>query len=170
MTIKDLPYMPPFFDQYILQVSEDTHLISGLSKTKNDFDNIKEQLLSKQDYRYQPEKWTPKDILQHVIDNERIQTYRALAFARGDKAILPGFDEQLYAQNTNANDRTIEELLEEFMLIRRATIILFKGFSEEQLLNEGVAFEVKVTPAALGFQLIGHMKHHIRVLHEQYFC
>lgn len=161
--------MPRFFDRYILLIDENADLISELEKTTNDFELVKEKLITLQNYRYQPGKWTPRDILQHVIDNERIQAYRSLAFARGDKNILPGYDEQLYGDNTNANNRTIEDLLEEFQIVRKASILLYKSFTDNQFRKKGISFEVEVTPLALGFQMIGHAMHHLKVLEERYF-
>ncbi len=169
MKRSELKFLPKFFDRYILLVDENADLIQEFETTANDFEHVKEKLLRFKDYRYQPDKWTPKDILQHVIDNERIQCYRALAFARGDQNVLPGYEENLYADNTNANERTIEDLLEEFQVVRKASIILFKNFTDDQLHHKGICFEVEVTPLALGFQIIGHARHHLNVLEERYF-
>ena len=164
-----LKFLPRFFDRYIILVDENAELIGELEKTRNDFETVKPKLLKCQDYRYQPDKWTPKDILQHIIDNERIQCYRSLAFARGDQNVLPGYEENLYAENTNANTRTIVDLLEEFQIVRRASIMLYQNFKEEQFHKTGICFEVEVTPLALGFQIIGHARHHLRILEERYF-
>ena len=169
MKRSELKFLPKFFDRYILLVDETAELIGEFEATSDDFEIVKEKLLKLKDYRYQPDKWTPKDILQHVIDNERIQCYRALAFARGDQYVLPGYDENLYANNTNANDRTIEDLLKEFKVVRNSSIILFKNFRDDQLHHKGICFEVEVTPLALGFKIIGHARHHLKVLEERYF-
>lgn len=161
--------MPEFFDRYILLLDEDKDLISGLKEAKDTFETVEDLLIKYQDYRYQPNKWTPKDILQHVIDNERIQAYRALVFSRSDTNVLPGYDEQLYARNSNAGERTVDDLLEEFQLVRQASIVLFKNFTVDQFHKRGVCFEIEVTPLALGFQIIGHQIHHLNVLNERYF-
>ncbi len=167
MRIKDLKFLPEFFDRYIVQVNEAMDLMDGLRQSKNSFELIEGALLDKQDYRYAPEKWTPKQVIQHVIDNERIQSYRALAISRGDQSIQPGYDEQLYAKN--GNDRPLELLLAEFKTVRESTIFLFESMSEHQMHLEGVCFNVKITPLALGFQIIGHEMHHLRILKERYF-
>lgn len=169
MTIKDLKFIPEFFDRYIHLVDENTDLITGLIQTSDILDRMKVDLLTYQDYRYAPEKWTPKDILQHLIDNERIQSYRVLAFARNEQFSLPGYDENAYAENTTAGQRSIEDLLDEFRFVRVSTISLFKSLSPEQMHREGTCFNVKVTCLALGFQMIGHVDHHIKVLNERYF-
>lgn len=168
MKRKELQFLPKFFDRYILLVDEDAALIDELVSTQNDFRTIQDELEQKQDYRYQPGKWTPKDILQHVIDNERIQSFRSLAFARGDQSIIPGYDEQLYANNTEAINRSIDELLEEFDVVRKSTILLYGSFTPEQLLRKGICFEIEVTPLALGFQIVGHARHHLSVLKNRY--
>ncbi len=161
--------MPEFFDRYINQVDKETDLISGLEQSKDDFELVKASLERHQDYRYQPGKWTPRDVLQHVIDNERIQCYRALAFSRSDQVVLPGYDEQLYASDTNTNERTVDNLLIEFQIVRQASIFLFQNFKDEQFHISGVCSGVEVTPLALGFQILGHQIHHIKILKERYF-
>ncbi|WP_228852556.1 DinB family protein [Aegicerativicinus sediminis] len=168
MTTKDLPYLPEYFDRYINLVNKEKDLISIFEETKLDFENHRNWLENHSDFRYQPEKWTPRDILQHLIDNERIQSYRALVFSRNDHAVLPGYDENLYADNTSANMRSITDLLEEFTYVRNSTIKLFSSFSKDQLLKEGICFELKITVLALGFQIVGHQIHHLKVLQERY--
>ena len=118
---------------------------------------------------YQPGKWTVKDILQHVIDNERIMAYRALRFSRNDKTLLPGYDEEILAANTNADNLTVQQLLEEFNLVRASTIALFKGMSDSMLLRSGVAFKSDISALALGFVILGHPVHHMNVIKERYF-
>ena len=89
--------------------------------------------------RYAEGKWTIKDIIQHLIDAERIFSYRALRFSRNDKTPLPGFEENDYVENTDANKRSIQDLLTEFSAVRQSTLLLFKSFSEEQLKRIGTA-------------------------------
>tara|TARA_B100000809_G_scaffold263113_1_gene315599 strand:+ start:9342 stop:9677 length:336 start_codon:yes stop_codon:yes gene_type:complete len=108
-------------------------------------------------------------MLQHMIDTERILSYRTLVYSRNDSNGLTGFDENLYANNTNASEQTISDLLEEIQIVRTATICLFKNLSKEALYREGICFNVKMTSLALGFVIVGHLKHHIKVLYEKYF-
>ena len=161
--------MPEFFDRYIHLVSDEEALLESLENATTDLLDIKEQIETYQDFRYQEGKWSPKEILQHVIDTERILSYRALVYARNDANALPGFDENLYANNTNASKRTVADLVEEFQIVRAASICLFKNLSKEAFHREGICFQVKMTPLALGFVIVGHPKHHIKVLHEKYF-
>lgn len=170
MKRSDIQHMPQFFDRYILLV-EDIDVIEGLQKTANLFHDeaIKQTLLQLGDQVYVPGKWTAKDIIQHIIDNERVMSYRAMRFARNDKTSLPGYDEELFGANTTANSRTLDDLLAEFSIVRQSTIALFKSFSDEMLHREGISFNQKISPLALGFVLIGHPIHHLKVLQERYF-
>lgn len=170
MKRSDIQHIPQFFDRYIL-LAEDIDVVEGLEQTANLYhqEDIKQTLLSLGDQVYAPGKWTVKDIMQHLIDNERIMSYRAMRFARNDKTTLPGYDEELFGANTTANSRTIEDLLDEFLLVRQSTIALFKSFSGEMLHREGISFNQRISPLALGFVLIGHPIHHLNVLKERYF-
>ena len=164
-----MKFMPKFYDSYISLVDDDLDLIAGLKATHRKFCSVKNQLETHQNSRYAEGKWTPKDILQHVIDNERIQSYRALAFSRNDINELPGYNQNLYTKYSNASHRSIEELLNEFVIVRDATICLFESFSEEMLHREGVCSGIRITPLALGFLNIGHAIRHFDVLEELYF-
>ena len=170
MKRSDIQHMPQFFDRYILLV-DDIDIIDGLEATAQLYHTpeIKEKLEALGDQVYAPGKWTAKDIIQHLIDNERIMSYRAMRFARNDKTSLPGYDEELFGANTTANQRTLDELLDEFAVVRQSTIALFKSFSDEMFHRSGVSFNQQISPLALGFVLIGLPIHHLRVLQERYF-
>ena len=103
-----------------------------------------------------------------MIDAERIFTYRALRFARNDKTALPGFNENDYANQTNANKRSIQDLLTELAGVRQATLSLFKSLSTEELLRIGTASNNPMSVRALGFTIIGHQNHHQRIFKERY--
>jgi uncharacterized damage-inducible protein DinB len=124
--------------------------------------------MDKFDYRYAEGKWTIKEIIQHIIDTERIFSYRALRISRNDKTPLPGFEENDYVDNTDANKRGLQELLTELSAVRHATLLLFKSFSEEQLARIGIASENEISVRAIGFIIIGHQKHHQKVFEERY--
>ncbi len=169
MKTKDLPYLPEFFDRYINLVPEELDLLDALESFKTVFDDLEDIIIPYENFRYEEGKWTPKDIIQHIIDTERILSYRALAFSRGDINVLPGFDEERYARNTTAANRTVSDLLKEFKIVRSATIQLFKNMTDTMLLGEGICFNQKITSLALGFVIIGHPLHHINTLKERYF-
>jgi hypothetical protein len=124
--------------------------------------------MDKFDYSYAGGKWTIKDIIQHIIDAERIFTYRALRFSRNDKTELPGFDENIYVDDANGSKRSIMELLTELSAVRHSTMLLFKTFNEEQLLRIGIASNNPMSVRALGFVIIGHQNHHQKVFEERY--
>jgi len=170
MTILDLQqdeYLP-YFKGYI-DGAKGLELLPGLkSEFKEAYDfylTVSEDELV---YRYAEGKWTIKEIISHLIDTERIFCYRALRFARQDKTLVAGFDENDYVKASNASNRAIEELLEEYASVRAASISLFKGFSDADLLRKGVAGSGEVSVRALGFLIIGHEKHHINVIKERY--
>ena len=103
-----------------------------------------------------------------MIDTERIMSYRALRFARNDQTTLPGFDEDLFSTSAHAATRSLEDLLDEFAVVRQATIVLFKSFDEEMLLRTGICFNKRVSVLAIGFILVGHPIHHGHVIQERY--
>jgi hypothetical protein len=119
-------------------------------------------------FAYAPGKWTIKELLQHIIDCERIFCYRALCIARKETVSLPGFDEDAYAAASNANDRTWKSLTDEFLLLRKTTEILFESFSDEALSFSGLSNNNPITVNSIGFILVGHMIHHVDVIRAKY--
>lgn len=120
------------------------------------------------DYAYGPDKWTIKQMLQHVIDTERIFAYRALSIARKEKSSLLGFDENVYAQNAPATHRNYKEMLIEWKAVRHATNLLFASFTPEAMMEKGTANENPITVNAIGFIIFGHALHHLHILKERY--
>lgn len=165
----DLKFLPNFYDRYIALVDDNTNLIDGLKNSETIFESFSEKLIQCQAYRYETNKWTPKELLQHIIDTERIFAYRALSISRLEPNALLGFDENLYAENADANNRNIEDLLKEFKLVRQSTIILFESFNENMLHETGICSETRISPLAIGFTIIGHAMHHLNILNERYF-
>ena len=154
---------------YINQVSNEYPLLEELEISIHRLIKFVQNIpLDKFDYRYAEGKWTIKEILQHLIDAERIFAYRALRFARNDKTPLPGFDENDYVAEAHADKRSIQELLTELAVVRQATQSLFKSFSQEELLRKGIASNNPVSVRALGFVIIGHQNHHERIFQERY--
>ncbi|MEM9928626.1 MAG: DinB family protein [Bacteroidota bacterium] len=119
-------------------------------------------------YRYAPGKWTIKDVVQHLIDVERIFAYRALRFARGEALALSGFDVDAYGAAQRAARRSMEDLLAEYSAARQSTIHLFQSFDEKMLLASGVASGFRLSVRAIGFKLVGHDLHHVGVVKERY--
>lgn len=157
-----------YYSNYIKKAESD-ELIPGLSSSLSSviafFKAIPEEKL---EYSYDVGKWSIKDIIQHLIDTERVFAYRALRFAREDKTTLPGFEQNTYGITANANNRSREELLKEYQLVRESSIMLFKSFNEETLKIIGVASSSDMSVRAIGFVIIGHEKHHCQVIQERY--
>ena len=122
----------------------------------------------KYDYRYADGKWTVKEVLQHIIDAERVFAYRALRFARKDPTFLPGFDENAFAENAKADKRDWKNLVEEFKVVRMSSEYLFASFDDDQLDATGTSNNNSVYVLGIGFLLIGHCNHHKNILKERY--
>lgn len=160
-------YSGPFAN-YVREAGA-VNLIEELEISLHDFIRFVQNIpLDKFDYRYADGKWTIKDIIQHLIDSERVFVYRALRFSRNDKTVLPGFEENDYVDNTDANKRSIQELLTELSALRHSTLLFYKSLSEEQLKRVGTASSHQISAGALGFVIIGHQKHHQKVFEERY--
>ncbi len=119
-------------------------------------------------YRYAPEKWSVREVVAHVIDAERMFTMRALAFARGDRAHFPSFDQDEYAAASRADRRSLPSLAEELWAVRRSTVLLFRSFEDEVWGRRGVASGNEFTVRSLAWIIAGHSLHHRRVVAERY--
>ncbi|MES1223243.1 MAG: DinB family protein [Bacteroidota bacterium] len=119
-------------------------------------------------YRYAVGKWTIKETLVHIIDDERIYAYRAMCFARNENKELPGFEQNDYALYSGANDRTIQNILEEYEAVRNSTIALYNGLPDESLTRYGIANNNRATVRALGYHIAGHELHHMNIIKEKY--
>ena len=122
----------------------------------------------KEDFAYAPGKWTPKEVIGHIIDTERIMAFRALCFARKDKTPLPGFDENYYVANANFKNRTMYDLAHEFAVVRESNIALFKCFNQEALDATGTANGREVSVRAILFMIAGHAVHHVNIIKTRY--
>ena len=168
MQAVELERVPEYYHRYIEQVREQD-LGEALSAQRNAFTDFLEAIPSdKIDYSYAEGKWTLKELLQHILDGERIFAYRALCIARKEEQSLPGFDEDSYAASSKAAGRNWDEMINEFKLLRQTTEILFGSFDNEQLESSGIANNKSVYVKAIGFVMVGHINHHIRIISERY--
>lgn len=169
MKRSQLTPMPEYFDRYI-NLCDDVELSVALQTSINELDLLFakkcEQLGDK---IYAPGKWTVKDILQHIIDTERIFCYRALAFARGEAAQLPGFEEDDYARNADTARRSVKEIMEELKSVHESTKLMYQSFTPDMLKKEGMGFKGMYSVASIGFCIPGHQRWHLRVIAERYF-
>lgn len=158
----------PFYRTYIDKVEgDDLHLTLSLtSRSSLSFwQTVPEE---KADYAYAPGKWTIKQLLNHIIDTERIFAYRALCIARGDETPLPGFDENDYADAAKVNHRSLLDLVHEFQAVRSATLALFNSFGEQELTRMGTVNGNAISVNAIGYIIIGHALHHEGIVRERY--
>lgn len=166
----DLSRVPEWYHRYINQVKEND-LMKAITRQTNDFIRLMKKIpVEKRNYRYARGKWTIKEMLQHIIDAERIFAYRALCFARKDSTPLPGFDENEYAFNSKAAKRDWNEMVEEFKVLRKSNELMFGSFDKQQLDSTGTASGKSVYVSAIGFILVGHIHHHVNVLKERYLA
>lgn len=123
---------------------------------------------SQDDYRYQPEKWSVKQVIIHMLETERIFQYRAFRISRHDLTELPGFDEDAFVANSNWENRTLGQVIEEFYAVRQSSIHLFSGMSEQMLNFRGHVNGSQITTRSLGWLIVGHAMHHKAFLKEKY--
>lgn len=157
-----------YYNGYITLV-QGNNILENLEKIKNESLKFYRKIeREKWEKPYAPNKWTLKEMLIHLIDTERVMVYRALRVSRNDKTPLPGFDQDFYAPNSNANKRSIESILKEYEMVRNASISLFENLSEEMFSNFGTASEAPITPLALAYIIAGHDIHHQNITKEKY--
>ena len=120
------------------------------------------------DYAYAEGKWTLKEVLGHMIDTERVFAYRALCFARGDKASLPGFEQDDYMANASFDARSMQSLASEFKAVRESNLFLYSSFTDEQSMIIGTANNNPASVRALVYMTAGHELHHLDVVKEKY--
>ncbi|MEP6674957.1 MAG: DinB family protein [Ferruginibacter sp.] len=169
MKRSDINPLPKHFDTYINK-TEDIELNEALKKSLANLKNLPvDKWIALGDQVYAPGKWTVKDILQHIIDAERIFSYRALRFARKDTTKLPGFEENDYAAVAEANHRSLTELMNELVTVRQSTVEMFAAFNDEVQQRMGSTTSAEISVAAIGFTIVGHEIHHLRILEERYY-
>ena len=164
----DLSRVPEFYHGYISKVKENDLMPALRNSTSELFDMLNAIPKEKYEYRYAEGKWTVKDVVQHMIDGERVFTYRALRFARKDDTPLPGFEENLFAQTAKADKRNWNDLVEEFSALRKASEAMFASFDNDQLEATGVANERSTYVLGIGYILAGHVLHHCQIIKERY--
>jgi hypothetical protein len=158
----------PFYHTYVSLVSEG-HIKDILRQSITSLEDFLHSIpTDKAGFAYAPGKWTVNQLLQHMIDAERVFAYRAMCFARGEKQPLPGFDENEYADLARATEASVQTLIEELLLLRKASYLLFAGLPDTALQNRGFASGKEITVNALGYVIVGHTLHHQRILRERY--
>lgn len=168
MKRSDINPMPTYFDRYIDQV-DDIEFSEALQQSLVELDNAPlEHWRAVGTQVIAAGQWTVNDTLQHLIDTERVFSYRALAFARGEKERVTSFDEAAYAAAANANQRDIADLIAELKAVRQAFAHLFASFTDEMLQRGGQGFKGEYSVLSIGFTILGHQRHHFKILAERY--
>jgi hypothetical protein len=156
------------FKGYIAK-AEDIDVVKAIRRNSKELRKLLKNIPhKKRSYAYAEGKWTIKEVIQHIIDAERVFVYRALTFARGDQSPLPGFDENKWAVAANKGNRKWDDVVEEFKILRASTESFFESLGDQELLSTGTANNNPANALAMGYVVAGHAKHHIDVLIERY--
>jgi hypothetical protein len=168
MKKSDIKPMPQYFGRYIELVS-DVELPQAFDDSIRQLDSLDMAAFAElRDRKYEVDKWTVKEIFQHLIDWERILSTRALLFGRKDVTVPQSIDETRLAANMNAERRALISLVEELKICRASTKALFESFDDEMLLNRGTNWKYEMSVLAVGFTIIGHQAHHLKIIAEKY--
>lgn len=158
----------PFYNTYISLVGGND-ILASLNRLGTEAAALYSALAEEQgNLRYAPGKWSIREVLGHVIDTERIMTYRALRFARNDHANLPGFEQEGYVQHGPYERFPLSDLVEEFKCVRRASLFLFSRLDEAAWMRRGTADQKLITVRSLAYIVAGHELHHRKIIQEKY--
>lgn len=163
----DLP--PSYFDLYINKVPDLTARAALSSHGIPIIEQHRDRWTSMGELVYAPGKWTINEILQHIIDTERVFAYRALRIGRGDRSSMPGFDQEVFNNHIDAKSHKIDDLIKEMIIVRQSTIWLFDSMDEVALQRQGSASELTMSALAIAFMITGHLIHHVDILEERYY-
>ncbi|MBD79086.1 MAG: damage-inducible protein DinB [Crocinitomicaceae bacterium] len=156
-----------YFQHYISLVNGDP-MECLANNLKHHIDWVRQYPQDKLDSAYAPGKWTVKDVLQHIIDTERIMSYRALCIARGESQLLPSYDENEYAKVVDTSIKSLHSIMLEYQTQRESTLALFKTFTPKELTTIGKTDSAPFSPRAILYINVGHEIHHFNVLRERY--
>jgi hypothetical protein len=160
----------PYYEKYISLI-EEGELLNALERQPSELRSLLNGLdEEKGKYAYADGKWSIKEVLSHLIDGERIFSYRVLRISRGDETPIEGFEQDGYIENSHANERSFDDLLEELSLQRNANLRMLKNLRDDGWKRLGTASQSPVSVRALGFIMAGHVRHHINILKAQYLA
>ena len=164
----DLNTVPEFYRGYV-KCTNQTPLMEQFNQSTHQLSFIMDGLNEeKADYRYLEGKWSLKEMFLHIIDTERIFSYRALCFSRGEMQKLPSFDQDEYVKRSEASLRDLESLKREFLSVRESTFLMFSSFSEKQWQSKGWVGTLEFTVNILGYIIVGHLNHHVKIIQSRY--
>lgn len=168
MKLSDINPKPEYFDRY-MNKCDDVSIITAIDTSIREVEQIPVDKWNSIGLKtYEPGKWTINDILQHLIDAERIFIYRALSIARGEKQPLPPFSENDYVTEANASVRSLEELISELLNLHISLLDMYRSFTQEILMRKGKSFAGEYSVADIGFIIPGHQRWHFAVIRDKY--
>ncbi|MBK9283783.1 MAG: DinB family protein [Sphingobacteriaceae bacterium] len=159
---------PEYYENYIPLVTQPDVKSAFIENEKETLALLADVTPNLENYAYADQKWTIKEVLNHIIDTERIFAYRALRFARNDAQQPLPYDENEYIKHVDLSHRDLNNLINEFRSVRAASITLFESFTETELLRIGNTAGGKCSVLAIGYTICGHAKHHLHVIRERY--
>ncbi len=164
----DLNTVPEFYRGYI-ECTDGNSLMEQFNQSAHQISLIMDRLKKKTAaYSYLEGKWSLKEIFLHIIDCERIFSYRALCLSRGEKQKLPSFDQDKYVMRSEASLRDVKSLKREFLAVRKSTILMFSSFSGKQWQSKGIIGSHEFTVNILGYIIVGHLNHHVKIIESRY--
>ncbi|MEM6362705.1 MAG: DinB family protein [Bacteroidota bacterium] len=159
----------PAFLEYVYKLNEGTELIEALHLSLKAIDDLDIDQLNRIGLKtYAKDKWTIHKILQHLIDWERIWCFRAIIFARGEGTIPDAHDQEIMGENSNANELSIEQLVNELRMVRQSTLVMFESFNKKILETSCKFFEYEMPLFAIGLTITAHQIHHVNIIKERY--
>lgn len=159
----------PEFLEYVYTLNEGIELMEALKLSLKEIDTIDIAQLNRIGLKtYEEGKWTIHTIIQHLIDWERVWCFRAILFARGEGSIPDGHDQEIMAKNSNADELSIEQLVNELRIVRQSTVMMFESFNKDILKTNCKFFEYEMPLFAIGLTIAAHQIHHLNVLKERY--
>lgn len=158
-----------FYSTYLDKVNKDENLLDAYKRSCKHLISLYQSLsIENLNFQYAPGKWTLKDILQHLIDVEKVFVYRAMRYARKDQTSLPFFDEDQYAIIANAKKKSISRLIKEYKLQRASSIAFFDHLSKQELLHKGWASQAQTSVRACAWIIYAHECHHLEIIRSRY--
>ncbi len=159
----------PEFLEHVYKLNEGAELTEALQLSLEAINNIDIVQLNRIGLKtYEKDKWTIHKILQHLIDWERIWCFRAIIFARGEGTIPEAHDQEIMGKNSNADELSIEQLVNELRIARQSTIMMFESFNQKILETNCIFFEYEMPLSAIGFSITAHQIHHFNIIKERY--
>jgi hypothetical protein len=161
----------PFYAGYISAIAAlgDGDILATLERQTSEVRQLAASIPAEREtFRYGEDKWSVREVFGHLIDGERVFSYRTLRFSRGDQTPLPGFEENDYVAASHFDSRPLSSLVDELVLLRQANLALFRGLAPEDWPRTGTANGHPVSVRALAFIMAGHVQHHFNILRDRY--